>query len=332
MEKSKSRILIVDDERFFINILVNLLKPEYQTLIALTGEQAMERTLSNSPPDLILLDIVMPGMDGFEVCRQLKQGQKSRDIPIIFLTAKSEVDDETKGFQLGAVDYITKPISPPIVKARVNTHLTLQRTREELKQYNRQLENIVDERTQVQNPETVDRKVAVEPEFRLAKYDQLTLLPNRILLREQLIQQMKHARRDNTGLAVLIIELCHYENINQSLGHVLCDDLLKQMSVRLSHCARESDIVGCVDTNKFLIAVLDVKDKSAVKLVAEKIAARLMEPYQVEDANFVASVRIGISQFPEHTDNADILLLNAEAAMFRAKESTNKNIEYYSAD
>ena len=184
MVPAKPKILIVDDERFFINILVNLLKTEYRTAIALNGEQAIDRTLSDSPPDLILLDIVMPGMDGYEVCKRLKQNPKSRDIPIIFLTVRSEVDDETKGFQLGAIDYITKPISPPIVKARVSTHLTLEQTREALKKNNRELEDTVAERTQDLTQEIMDRKSAEEQLYRLANYDPLTRLPNRMYFEE----------------------------------------------------------------------------------------------------------------------------------------------------
>ena len=147
MSDLRQRILIVDDERFNINVLVDLLRADYKISVAKNGEQALQRTLADPPPDLVLLDIIMPGLDGYEVCRRLKADDRTRDIPIIFVTAMGDVHDETRGLEIGAVDYITKPISPPIVKARVKTHLTLRRAREFLKHQNQILETMVGERT-----------------------------------------------------------------------------------------------------------------------------------------------------------------------------------------
>jgi len=127
MNKSdeKQRILVVDDTPANIDLLVAVLQGDYEIMAAINGERALKIVRSTHKPDMILLDIMMPGMDGYEVCRQLKTDPATSDIPIIFVTARTEVADETLGFELGAVDYITKPISPPIVRARVHTHLTL---------------------------------------------------------------------------------------------------------------------------------------------------------------------------------------------------------------
>ncbi len=130
---AQQRILIVDDAPENIDILGRALM-DYKRSVALNGEKALQRAMSDIPPDLILLDVMMPGMDGYEVCRRLKAEARTRDIPVIFVTAKDEVEDETHGFALGAVDYITKPISPPIVQARVKTHLMLKLAREKLQQ------------------------------------------------------------------------------------------------------------------------------------------------------------------------------------------------------
>jgi len=119
------KILVVDDEPLNINILVELLKDNYKMMAAKSGKQALKAACSSNRPDLILLDIMMPEMDGYEVCRLLKEDASTKDIPVIFVSAMSETVNETKGFELGAVDYITKPISPSIVKARVHTHLEL---------------------------------------------------------------------------------------------------------------------------------------------------------------------------------------------------------------
>ncbi|KPA18942.1 response regulator receiver modulated diguanylate cyclase [Candidatus Magnetomorum sp. HK-1] len=121
--KQKQIILIVDDEKNNIDLLVNLLKTDYDTIAAKSGKQALKLSNSKIPPDLILLDIIMPEMDGYEVCQQLKSNKTTRDIPIIFITAMCKDHDEFKGLELGAVDYITKPIRPAIVRARVKSHI-----------------------------------------------------------------------------------------------------------------------------------------------------------------------------------------------------------------
>jgi len=132
-------ILVVDDVETNVDILVAILGDDYDLSVALDGPSALEY-VAEEPVDLILLDIMMPEMDGYEVCRQLKKNISTRSIPVIFVTAMGEVRDETKGFELGAVDYITKPVSPPIVKARVSTQLALY-------DLNRELERKVQERT-----------------------------------------------------------------------------------------------------------------------------------------------------------------------------------------
>jgi signal transduction histidine kinase len=130
---AKSTILVVDDTPDNLALMSNLLKEDYQVKVANGGAKALKIATSESPPDLILLDIMMPVMDGYEVCRQLKLNSETMNIPVIFLTAKAEVEDEKKGLELGAVDYITKPISPPIVLARVKNHLALQERNNSLK-------------------------------------------------------------------------------------------------------------------------------------------------------------------------------------------------------
>ncbi len=141
-----ARILVVDDERFHLNVIVGLLSSDYNVLIAKSGERALEIAASKPAPDLILLDIFMPEMDGYEVCRRLKSNHKTRHIPIIYLTAKSDAEAEAYGFSLGAVDYLSKPISPPIVKARVKNHLAYSQALWSLEQQNEQLEYKIQER------------------------------------------------------------------------------------------------------------------------------------------------------------------------------------------
>jgi len=140
MKNKEQKVLIVDDERYNINILADILKSQYKTIVAKNGEQAMKRVMSENPPDLILLDVMMPEMDGYEVCSRLKADTRTRDIPVIFITAMSEVEDETRGLELGAIDYIAKPVSPPIVRARVKNQLELKMARQELEEQKIKLE------------------------------------------------------------------------------------------------------------------------------------------------------------------------------------------------
>jgi sigma-B regulation protein RsbU (phosphoserine phosphatase) len=150
------KILVVDDERLNINLLVELLKPSYKMMAAINGQQAIKAANSNSPPDLILLDIMMPEMDGYEVCKQLKNDPKTKDIPIIFVTAMGQEESEAKGLDLGAADYLTKPISPAIVEARVKTQLALKQRHEELKSAYKIIE---EQKKRMQNELDVGREI-----------------------------------------------------------------------------------------------------------------------------------------------------------------------------
>ena len=144
----KSTVLVVDDTPDNVTLLSQLLKDQYKVKIANNGERALQAATIGTRPDIILLDIMMPVMDGYEACRRLKENADTRDIPVIFLTAKSQMEDEIKGFELGAVDYILKPISPPVVLARIKAQLELKRFRDYLRDKSRFLEEEVQRRTE----------------------------------------------------------------------------------------------------------------------------------------------------------------------------------------
>jgi phosphoserine phosphatase RsbU/P len=154
----KKTVLLVDDAPANIQIVNSILKDIYKIRIATSGAKALELVKVTPPPDLILLDVMMPEMDGYEVCTRLKQDPETRDIPVIFLTGQTEVEDETKGFDVGAVDYIHKPFSPAVVKARVQTHLVLRGIREQLAQ----------------------QLLTIQKELETARQIQLSILPSTI--------------------------------------------------------------------------------------------------------------------------------------------------------
>jgi adenylate cyclase len=143
MTYGRKTVLIVDDTPTNIGIISGALKDHFRTRVATNGEKALILTTADDKPDLILLDIMMPGMDGYEVCRRLKADKSTRDIPVIFLTAKTDVEDEKKGFELGAVDYIHKPFSAPVVLARVTTHIALQSALQEAHQARREADKLL---------------------------------------------------------------------------------------------------------------------------------------------------------------------------------------------
>ena len=147
VDKHIATVLVVDDTPENLTLMGSLLRDHFMVKMANNGEKALKIAMSDTPPDLVLLDIMMPGTDGYEVCRRLKATAATRDIPVIFLTARSDPDDERMGLALGAVDYITKPISPPILLARVNTHLALKATADFLRDKSAYLEREVALRT-----------------------------------------------------------------------------------------------------------------------------------------------------------------------------------------
>ena len=144
----RASILVVDDTPDNLSLMTGLLRDEYRVKVATNGERALRVAGADPQPDLILLDIMMPGMNGYEVCERLKADERTRNIPVIFLTAKASIEDEQKGLELGAVDYITKPISPPIVLARLKTHLALKAASDFLRDNNAFLAREVERRTQ----------------------------------------------------------------------------------------------------------------------------------------------------------------------------------------
>ena len=207
----RHKILIVDDTPENIDVLGEVLKPHYRRSVALNGQKGLQIAASSDLPDLILLDIMMPGMDGYEVCRRLKADEKTKGIPIIFVTAKGEVEDENKGFELGAVDYITKPISPPIVLARVKTHLELKLAREELENQNEVLEQKVKQRT----AEMVELNTTYE---RFVPREFLSLLNKESILEirlgDQIKQEMTVMFADVRGWTTLSESMSPQESFN----------------------------------------------------------------------------------------------------------------------
>jgi sigma-B regulation protein RsbU (phosphoserine phosphatase) len=172
MNNEKDVVLVVDDLPDNIALMSSMLSDDYQVKVALNGRKALSIAQSDNPPDIILLDIMMPGMDGYEVCRRLKENESTEAIPVIFVTAMTDIDSEQQGLDLGAVDYITKPVSPPLVLARLKTQLRLYKQ-------NRYLDELVQQRTRQLMVETEHRQ-KLENELQIARDIQMAMLPKQL--------------------------------------------------------------------------------------------------------------------------------------------------------
>lgn len=253
-ERVKQKVLIVDDHLENIKIIIELLKSDYKTFFAQNGEKALE-IAQKKQPDIILLDIVMPGMDGYEVCQQLMAERATRDIPVIFISAKNEVGDETKGFEIGAMDYITKPISPAIVKARIKNHLKLHKAMQELQRlYNMALDS---------NP--------------------LTGLPgnNSITLR------IKKALGENEDVAVIYSDLDNFKAFNDAYGFALGDDVLlftcQVFQEVLSTLEAENSFIGHVGGDDFVMVVPSESIQETADAVIQRFDEGIISFYSEHD-------------------------------------------------
>lgn len=199
--ESTSKILIVDDEPLNIEVMSGALEELGDIMFATSGEEAIQLALTEKP-DIVILDIMMPGIDGYETCRRLKENPETENIPVIFATAMTDQADEAKGFEIGAVDYVTKPIVQPIVAARVKNHLQLKRYRDYL--------------------ETI------------AFIDGLTGIPNRRSFDQHLRSEWQRGIRTGSDLSLLLIDIDHFKQYNDTYGHQAGDACLALVAKALS--------------------------------------------------------------------------------------------------
>ncbi len=448
MNTQKATILIVDDNPTNLDLLAeSLSQVGFKVLVAKDGQRAI-RQAELAQPDLILLDVMMPGIDGFETCRRLKAYQATRDIPVIFMTALAETSNEVKGLQLGAVDYITKPIQIERVLARLETHLTLHNLQKEIQDKNNQLQQKIIERQQTEqalrqsegqyrtlvetmneglvilNPNglisyvndrycqmfgyvchdlighpvtkllnEVNRNILKEqlagriegdntpyelivthkdgqkvytivspqPIFNAAGHfggsfaiitditalkraqeqlrhtalhDALTGLPNRTLFLGRLKQVIKQAKQCQDYLfAVLFIDLDRFKNINDSLGHLVGDQLLISIARRLEECIRPIDTVARLGGDEFTILLDNIGDISEAERIAERIQSQLALPINLLDQHQIfTTASIGIVSGTQKYNQPEDLLRDADTAMYQAKARGKARYELFDSD
>lgn len=290
-------ILLVDDAPTNIQVLNETLKDDYRLFFATSGKDAL-RLINESPPDLIILDVIMPDMDGYEVCRAIKANALSQDIPIIFITSMRQQEDEVIGLELGAVDYITKPFNPAIVRLRVRNQIELKRQRDML--------------------------------ARLSNLDGLTGIPNRRALNSCLDREWRRCQRSRKPVSVIMVDIDHFKKYNDTYGHLAGDDCLKSVSGILQQTLeRPGDLMARYGGEEF-VALLPETDAKGAELVASKmlkVVADLRIPHVSAFTTDHVTVSIGVATMQPNRSTTNATLLEAaDNALYQAKQNGRNRV------
>ena len=287
-------VLIVDDTPQNIHILMEAMEDDCRVLAAKSGAEALHKALQEKP-DLILLDVMMPDMDGFEVCHQLKQNDATRNIPVIFVTAAGDHEHEEKGLRLGAIDYIRKPFHLPVVRVRIQNHLRLKRKSDLLEE--------------------------------LARIDGLTDVANRRGFDEALLREWNRCKRRNAPLALLMLDIDHFKMFNDTWGHAqgdLC--LIRVAQCIASNLKRPGDLVARYGGEEFAVLLPETPLVAAVE-IAESMRAAVQAltipnagaggPVTIDGGP--VTISLGASaMWPAGDDNTE-LVRQADTALYQAK-------------
>ncbi len=292
LRQIKPTVLVVDDAPGNILVLARGLAKDYEVLIARSGKEALTLLTQEQKPDLILLDVMMPEMDGYEVCRQIKDNDTTKDIPVIFLTAKEAIWDQQLGFNLGAVDYITKPVQMPLVLARVAVQIRLKLKSDRLEQ--------------------------------LAMLDGLTDVANRRALDKTLLQECERAARDRISLAVIMIDIDHFKAFNDHYGHGVGDECLRQVAqAAAGSLRRPGDFFARYGGEEFCVILPNCDNKGALT-VAENIQTAIADlaiPHACSSVSEHVTISIGIAARTVSYEEDPHLTIQREAdeALYTAK-------------
>ncbi|OLP18410.1 GGDEF domain-containing response regulator [Leptolyngbya sp. 'hensonii'] len=308
-----SDILIVDDTPDNLRVLSDILtQAGYQVRKAMNGTMAL-KAIQSLQPDLILLDIMMPDMNGYEVCQKLKADPHSDSVPVIFLSALDDVLDKVRAFEVGGVDYITKPFYVEEVLVRVQNQLQLKAAEQEIRLLNTHLEEKVRERTQ-------ELELANARLLTMALRDDLTGLANRVLFMQSLEQSLSQAKTDpDYRFAVLFLDCDRFKTINDSLGHMVGDELLVAAARRLEALLDSSATLARLNGDEFAILLQRVTNAAQATHLAEQILALFASPFQLSRHEVFVSFSIGIATGHSNYEEPEHVMRDADIAMYRAK-------------
>jgi diguanylate cyclase (GGDEF)-like protein len=307
--RTVERILVVDDHPDNVEIInARLSSRGFAIETASNGEEAL-RMVHENPPHLILLDVMMPLLDGYEVSRRIKRDRELPYIPIILVTARDSTQDKVEGLDAGADDYLTKPVNFPELEARVRSMLRIKRLQDELDQKNRELE-LANKRL---------RKLSIT--------DGLTDLFNHRHIHELLHEEFERTRRSGEPLAVAMLDLDRFKQVNDTYGHPTGDVILYETARILRETAREIDMVGRYGGEEFVV-ILPGTDEEAAEQFAERVRVAVSEHHFRDEANEVRmTISGGVSSFPGvGIEHPDVLVKRADEALYAAKESGRNRI------
>ncbi|MEM9164338.1 MAG: EAL domain-containing protein [Cyanobacteria bacterium P01_F01_bin.4] len=318
-QQKKDVILLVDDNHINLSILIQILESKnYKLLVAKDGSSAIA-IAKKMLPSLILLDIMMPHLNGYEVCAQLKADPHTADLPVIVLSALNASFDKVKAFQCGVTDYVTKPFQFEEVLARVKHQLALKTAQQDLRQLTVELEKRVQERTsQLETAHTQLMEMVLQ--------DQLTGLPNRLSFSEQISSALERARETPSyQFAILFLDCDRFKMINDSLGHSKGDQLLIEVANRLrqiqEHYGSPIEWLARFGGDEFALLLTDLVDDTLVTEIAESILERLSAPFHICDRDIYINASIGLVLGNPTYKDAEYMLRDADTAMYRAKAS-----------
>ncbi len=330
-------VLIVNDNPASLLVLRTLLESapdagSYDIVTAPSGEETL-RLLLNLEFAVILLDVNMPGMDGFETVEIMRTIKRGSDVPIIFVTAYSpdDISRMHKGYQLGAVDFLFTPIIPQILQAKVSVFVQLVQKKLELLEKTKELSELNDDlRVQRVNDlkennaalqlEIIERRQAERRASELATRDPLTGLYNRRSLVERTDDAVIRAANRNECLAVMFLDLDKFKSINDSFGHDVGDELLRQMALRIKSSVRETDVVARIGGDEFVVLLEELSGDVDAAALAGKIASACLQSCSIGEHTISIAVSIGISMYPRDGNSAQELLSEADQAMYSAKQ------------
>lgn len=297
MEFKKPTILVVDDMTTTLLLLHDLLKDTYEVKIAKSGTKALEILESPNDIDLILLDIEMPDINGYDVCKRIKNNETIKNIPIIFITGRTSQEDEEYGLNLGAIDYITKPFNNAIVKLRIKNYL--------------------------------DLKIKNDMLEKLSMYDGLTNIRNRRYFDETFEKTFSEIKRDKKSLAVLMIDIDFFKPYNDNYGHGQGDETLRKVAKALEKTIkRASDFVARYGGEEFVILLKDI-NKDGVEAVANNLLNAVRElkiTHEFSKIENYVTVSIGVSYYNSSSDITKLeLLLKADETLYNVKNSGRNN-------
>ena len=287
----RPKLLVVDDQALNIRLLHELFREDFDVYMATDGLQAISKA-QDLAPDLILLDVVMPGMDGFEVCLRLKEDPKTNHIPVIFITSHFDEADEVRGFELGGSDFIHKPINPVITHARVNTHLKLKRQADKLRD--------------------------------IALIDGLTGVANRRKFDLEISAAWRTCQRNQTPLSLLMLDVDYFKRFNDLYGHQLGDSCLQWVARAIRRpLQRPKDLVARYGGEEFTCILPDT-DADGARFIAQQLldaVAALKLEHADSEVSHLVTISIGAAtQLPNLQANPEALIEAADQQLYRAKE------------